>query len=45
MTEGPIRRMPWLGEHTAQVLRDELGLAEEELDRLAKSATILPEAG
>jgi formyl-CoA transferase len=43
MTEGPIRRMPWLGEHTAQVLRGELGLTEVELEQLAKSATIAPE--
>ncbi|WP_063837110.1 CaiB/BaiF CoA transferase family protein [Phaeacidiphilus oryzae] len=40
MTEGPLRRMPWLGEHTATVLREELDLDEAELHRLAESLTI-----
>ena len=31
MTEGPETRVPWVGEHTAEVLESELGL----LGRLA----------
>ena len=34
MTEGPERRVPWLGEHTDDVLRDDLGLSEGELRSL-----------
>ncbi|NUP32414.1 MAG: CoA transferase [Streptomycetaceae bacterium] len=35
MAEGPETRVPWLGEHTEEILRDELGLSEEEITRLA----------
>jgi crotonobetainyl-CoA:carnitine CoA-transferase CaiB-like acyl-CoA transferase len=31
VSEGPETRVPWVGEHTAAVLRDELGLDETEL--------------
>lgn len=34
MTEGPETRVPWLGEHTDAVLRDELGLDDAELAAL-----------
>jgi crotonobetainyl-CoA:carnitine CoA-transferase CaiB-like acyl-CoA transferase len=32
--DGPDARVPWLGEHTRQVLTGELGLASTEIDRL-----------
>jgi crotonobetainyl-CoA:carnitine CoA-transferase CaiB-like acyl-CoA transferase len=31
MTEGPETRMPWVGEHTAEVLETELGLSAQEV--------------
>jgi crotonobetainyl-CoA:carnitine CoA-transferase CaiB-like acyl-CoA transferase len=31
MTEGPETRVPWVGEHTSEVLADELGLTAEQL--------------
>jgi formyl-CoA transferase len=34
VAEGPEGRVPWLGEHTDEVLSSELGLDEIELDRL-----------
>ncbi|MDI2132804.1 CaiB/BaiF CoA transferase family protein [Yinghuangia seranimata] len=37
MAEGPETRVPWLGEHTAAILRDELGLSDEEIARLAEN--------
>ena len=33
-------RVPWLGEHTRGVLASELGLGDEELDRLAAEGVI-----
>jgi hypothetical protein len=30
--EGPETRVPWLGEHTREILGRELGLADEEID-------------
>lgn len=33
-------RVPWLGEHTAQVLREELGLGDAELGRLREDGVI-----
>ena len=38
--EGPERRVPWLGEHTAEVLRDVLGLDDAELIALRADAVI-----
>jgi formyl-CoA transferase len=32
--EGPESRIPWVGEHTAEVLHEELGLAPDELNAL-----------
>jgi formyl-CoA transferase len=34
MPDGPDRRVPWLGEHTRQVLANELGLAPGDIDTL-----------
>ena len=38
--EVPDERVPWLGEHTDAVLRDELGLDDAELERLRSSGAI-----
>jgi formyl-CoA transferase len=40
VAEGPDRRPPWLGEHTADVLTDLLGLDESELAELAGAGVI-----
>ena len=40
MTEGPERRVPWLGEHTDDVLRNELGIADEDLRALRAARVI-----
>jgi len=40
MTEGPETRVPWLGEHTAAVLGDELGLSADELAELGVAGVI-----
>jgi crotonobetainyl-CoA:carnitine CoA-transferase CaiB-like acyl-CoA transferase len=34
MTEGPETRVPWLGEHTDEVLTAELGVSAERLAEL-----------
>ena len=31
MAEGPETRVPWVGEHTAEVLAAELGLSDDEI--------------
>lgn len=41
MQEGPERRVPWLGEHTDDVLRDELGLSDDELRELRDEHAIM----
>jgi crotonobetainyl-CoA:carnitine CoA-transferase CaiB-like acyl-CoA transferase len=38
--EGPETRVPWLGEHTREVLRAELGLKDNELDQLVAEGVI-----
>jgi formyl-CoA transferase len=38
--EAPGARVPWVGEHTESVLRDELGLGEDDLDALARAGAI-----
>lgn len=38
--DGPDERVPWLGEHTRQVLQGELGLASAEIDRLYAAGVI-----
>jgi formyl-CoA transferase len=40
VSRGPETRVPWLGEHTAEVLRKELRLSEEELDVLRADGVI-----
>jgi crotonobetainyl-CoA:carnitine CoA-transferase CaiB-like acyl-CoA transferase len=40
MADGPEARVPWVGEHTAAVLRDELGLTERELADLRAAGAI-----
>lgn len=37
MAETPATRVPWLGEHTEEILRDELGLSPEEIAHLTES--------
>ena len=40
VADGPESRVPWLGEHTDEVLRAELGLADHDLANLRASGTI-----
>lgn len=40
VAEGPETRVPWVGEHTAEVLHAELGLSEAELDELRADGVI-----
>lgn len=40
VTEGPETRVPWLGEHTDEVLTAELGLSADELAKLHESGAI-----
>ncbi|MFZ6004678.1 MAG: CaiB/BaiF CoA transferase family protein [Actinomycetota bacterium] len=40
VAEGPETRVPWLGEHTDEVLSAELGLSGEELERLRDDGVI-----
>jgi len=40
VAEGPERRVPWLGEHTDQVLRDELGVGDDERRALREAGVI-----
>ena len=40
MQEGPETRMPWLGEHTAEVLTTELGLDDDQLAKLRHDGII-----
>jgi crotonobetainyl-CoA:carnitine CoA-transferase CaiB-like acyl-CoA transferase len=40
MSEGPETRVPWVGEHTDAVLRDELGVDDDELARLRARGVI-----
>jgi 2-methylfumaryl-CoA isomerase len=38
--ERPDQRVPWLGEHTDDTLRAELGLTDDDLARLRAAGTI-----
>ena len=38
--DGPIRRVPWLGEHTTEVLMEELGVSEKELADLRAAGVV-----
>jgi crotonobetainyl-CoA:carnitine CoA-transferase CaiB-like acyl-CoA transferase len=40
VSEGPERRVPWLDEHTDEVLTDELGLHRDELAALRAEGVI-----
>ena len=40
MSEGPVKRWPTLGEHTNEVLRDELHLTDRELADLRQRSVI-----
>lgn len=40
VAEGPEKRPPWLGEHTAEVLSDELGLGDGDLAELRDAGVI-----
>jgi formyl-CoA transferase len=40
MAEGPETRVPWVGEHTTDVLRDELGIDDAELAKLRDAGVI-----
>jgi len=40
VAEGPETRIPWVGEHTAEVLHAELGLDDEALDHLQSDGVI-----
>ncbi|MEY2421254.1 MAG: hypothetical protein QOI95_1321 [Acidimicrobiaceae bacterium] len=40
VAEGPETRVPWVGEHTRDVLSSELGLTQEQLDALARNGVI-----
>ena len=40
VAEGPETRVPWVGEHTDAVLRSELGLGHDTLERLRRSGVI-----
>ncbi|HEY8060243.1 MAG TPA: CaiB/BaiF CoA-transferase family protein [Acidimicrobiales bacterium] len=40
VAEGPESRIPWVGEHTIEVLRAELGLSGVELDKLRADGVI-----
>jgi formyl-CoA transferase len=40
VAEGPETRVPWLGEHTDEVLRTELGLSDDELADLRSAGAI-----
>ena len=39
--EADERRVPWVGEHTAEVLRAELGLSDDELAALGAAGAII----
>jgi crotonobetainyl-CoA:carnitine CoA-transferase CaiB-like acyl-CoA transferase len=38
--DGRDRRIPWLGEHTDEVLHEELGLSDAAIERLRSSAVV-----
>jgi crotonobetainyl-CoA:carnitine CoA-transferase CaiB-like acyl-CoA transferase len=40
VAEGPETRIPWVGEHTTEVLKAELGLADEELASLRERGVV-----
>jgi formyl-CoA transferase len=40
VARGPETRVPWLGEHTGEVLRKDMGLTDEELDALRAEGVV-----
>jgi crotonobetainyl-CoA:carnitine CoA-transferase CaiB-like acyl-CoA transferase len=40
VAEGPETRVPWLGEHTDEVLAEELGLTSDQLAELHERGAI-----
>ncbi len=40
VSRGPETRVPWLGEHTVEVLRKDLGLTDEQLDSLRAEGVV-----
>jgi crotonobetainyl-CoA:carnitine CoA-transferase CaiB-like acyl-CoA transferase len=40
VAEGPETRVPWLGEHTAEVLAAELGLGDHDVAKLRAEGVI-----
>jgi crotonobetainyl-CoA:carnitine CoA-transferase CaiB-like acyl-CoA transferase len=40
VTEGPETRVPWVGEHTAEVLQAELGLSDSDLEKLRAAGVV-----
>jgi formyl-CoA transferase len=40
VAEGPETRVPWLGEHTDEVLAHELGLGDDDLTKLRAEGVI-----
>jgi crotonobetainyl-CoA:carnitine CoA-transferase CaiB-like acyl-CoA transferase len=40
VAEGPESRVPWIGEHTETILRDELDLSDDQLDDLRAAGVI-----
>jgi crotonobetainyl-CoA:carnitine CoA-transferase CaiB-like acyl-CoA transferase len=40
MAEGPETRVPWVGEHTAEILTDDLGLSAEEIAALRADGVV-----
>jgi crotonobetainyl-CoA:carnitine CoA-transferase CaiB-like acyl-CoA transferase len=40
VAEGPETRVPWVGEHTGEVLAEELGLDEDTLAKLREGHVI-----
>jgi crotonobetainyl-CoA:carnitine CoA-transferase CaiB-like acyl-CoA transferase len=40
VADGPETRVPWLGEHTEEVLRGDLALSDDELTRLRSDGVI-----
>ena len=38
--EGGDRRIPWLGEHTDEILRDELGLTDAAIEGMRSSSVV-----
>ena len=40
MADGPDTRMPWLGEHTTQILTEELGMADSDIAELRSTGVV-----